>query len=71
MGEPVTALTDRLRAAQIIANNNPHTPVAHVLPRSKRDVRVFAANARADAAADVVRLLMVRVAEEIDEGRRT
>ena len=53
----MTALTDRLHAAQIIANNNPHTPVTHALPRSKRDVRVFANNARADAAADVVRVL--------------
>ena len=58
----MTALSDRLRAAQIIANNNPHTPVTHFLPRSKRDVRVFANNARADAAADVVRVLQVRVA---------
>jgi len=67
----MTALSDRLAAAQIIANNNPHTPIAHDLPRSKRDVRVFANNARADAAADVVRVLTVRVAEEMQEGRRT
>ena len=67
----MTALTDRLRAAQIIAANNPHTPVTHDIPRNKRDVRVFANNARADAAAEVVRVLTVRVAEEISEGRRT
>lgn len=67
----MTALTDRLRAAQIIAANNPHTPTTHALPRTKRDVRVFAANARADAAADVVRVLQGRVAEEMQEGRRT
>lgn len=67
----MTALSDRLRAAQIIAANNPHTPTTHDLPRTKRDVRVFAANARANAAADVVRVLEVRVAEEISEGRRT
>ena len=62
---------DRLRAAQIIANNNPHTPTTLALPRTKRDVKVFAANARADAAAEVVRVLKVRVAEEAQEGRRT
>jgi len=67
----MTALSDRLAAAQIIAANNPHTPTPHALPRNKTEARIFANNARADAAEAVVRVLEARVAEEEHEGRRT
>ncbi len=66
-------LTDHLQASRIIAARLPYTPPAHDLPRNKQDVRLLAANDRAVAARETVRVLERRVADQGDdiEGRRT
>ena len=65
-------LADHLAASRLIAARLPYTPTTRLYPRTRADVRLFAAHTRAIAAREVVEALEARVAaEEIDEGRRT